>query len=111
MSDHSYAQSLQDDENHRLALCGLSFDARVEHELEDQASRHFDFIFTQGAPPQRVNGGRSGLVRTARPATTFFASGRRDPAPHGAKRAQDVWEGSGQHQGSHVLGPPPLSKT
>jgi hypothetical protein len=82
MSDRNMAQRMQDDEDHRLALCGLSFDARFEHELEDQASQHYDFI---------------------------FASGRRDPAPPDAKRAQDVWEGSGPHRSSHVLGPPPTS--
>jgi hypothetical protein len=79
----SMAQRMQDDEDHRLAMCGLTFDARLDLELEDFEVRAHDF--------------------------QIFASGRRDPAPHDAKRGQGAWEGSGPHRSSRALAPPPTS--
>ena len=52
LPERSYGQRAQDDEDHRLAMCGLSFDARLEDELEDFKQRHYDFQFFASGHPQ-----------------------------------------------------------
>lgn len=81
MSERTYAQGLQDDEDHRLALCGLAPDVRLDWELEDQLSRFHDF--------------------------EFFASGRRDPAP---TMRSGLAAGRKRHNPRRsAASPPPLS--
>jgi hypothetical protein len=45
MSERTYAQRLQDDEDHHLRMCGLLLDARDEDELEDREYEYHDFRF------------------------------------------------------------------
>lgn len=55
LPERTPAQRMQDDEDHRQAMCGLSFDARSEHELEDRIYQYHDFKFfaPHRCPPRR----------------------------------------------------------
>jgi hypothetical protein len=89
MSDRTYAQRLQDDEDHRLAICGDleadRGDLRVRFEVEDFEQGKYDSIFAPGHPqahpPQARSGadgsGRETAGRAVGPGPYFYERGIR----------------------------------
>jgi hypothetical protein len=111
MSERTYAQSLQDDEDHHLRMCGLLLDARDQDELEDREYEYHDFIFgppTAGSAntlPAGPNGAEPSYVRGSAPST--FARPALPPMER-AKRGQVCWEENATALAG-MPGPTPLS--
>lgn len=82
MSDRTYAQRLRDDEDHQLAMCGLTLDARDHHELEDHMYQHHDFKFFAPTPPRARSGadgsGRETAGRAVGPGPYFHEGAATD---------------------------------
>lgn len=56
--ERTYAQRMQDDEDHRFRMCGLLPDERDELERQEFEERHYDFIFASGVALTDAMGGR-----------------------------------------------------
>jgi hypothetical protein len=74
MPERTMHQRIQDDEDHRLAMCGDleadRDDPRVRFEREDFEQGKYDFIFAPARAERRANGGES-PASTGSPPPTF----------------------------------------